>query len=204
VRNARTLALSDTNTGEMYIPMHKNNLVNGVLVARTSSSPQQMAAVLADLARSADPVLSPDVSLLSTGFREKLGNTQRMAGIVSFMGCLALMLAVVGLYGVVSYNVVQRTREIGIRVALGATPAGLIRSLLADWIRPLIIAIGLGSLLAAGLSLVLRRELYGLSNFDPFSYLGAFVLLGITGSLAALLPARRALKVDPMIALRCE
>jgi predicted permease len=204
VRNARTLALSDSNTGEMYIPMHKNNLVNGVLVARTSSSPQQMAAVFADLARSADPVLSPDVSPLSIGFREKLGNTQRMAGIISCMGSLALVLAVVGLYGVVSYNVVQRTREIGIRVALGATPAGLIRSLLADWIRPLGIAIGLGSLLAAGLSLVLRRELYGLSNFDPLSYLGAFLLLGITGSLAALLPARRALKIDPMVALRCE
>jgi putative ABC transport system permease protein len=66
------------------------------------------------------------------------------------------------------------------------------------------IAVALGSLLAAALSLVLRSELYGISNFDPFSYLGALLLLGITGGLAALLPARRALKVDPMIALRCE
>jgi len=203
-RNARTLALSNTNAAEMYLPLHKNNLVNGVLVARTSSSPQQVVGVLAEIARSADPALSPDVLPLSTAFREKLGNTQRMAAIVSFMGSLALVLAVVGLYGVVSYNVVQRTREIGIRVALGATPAGLIRSLLNSWVRPLGIAVALGSLLAAGMSLVLRSELYGVSNFDPFSYFGAFLVLGITGGLAALLPARRALKVDPMVALRCE
>jgi ABC-type antimicrobial peptide transport system permease subunit len=188
----------------MYVPLHQKNLVNGVLVVRTSPSPQQLSGVLADLARSADPLLSPDVLPLAPAFREKLGDTQRMAVIVSFMGSLALVLAVVGLYGVVSYNVVQRTREIGIRVALGATPGGLIRSLLNGWVRPLGIAVALGSLLAAVMSLVLRRELYGLSNFDPFSYLGAFLLLGITGSLAALLPARRALRVDPMVALRCE
>jgi predicted permease len=203
-RNARTLALSNPNAAEMYVPLHQKNLVNGVLVVRTSSSPQQLSGVLADLARSADPLLSPDVLPLAPAFREKLGDTQRMAVIVSFMGSLALVLAVVGLYGVVSYNVVQRTREIGIRVALGATPGGLIRNLLNGWVRPLGIAIALGSLLAAGMSLVLQSELYGLSNFDPLSYLGAFLLLGITGSLAALLPARRALRVDPMVALRCE
>lgn len=203
-RNARTLALSNPNAAEIYLPLHKNNLVNSVLVVRTASPSQQMAGVLADLARSADPVLSPDVLPLTTAFQEKLGDTQRMAAIVSFMGSLALALAVVGLYGVVSYNVVQRTREIGIRVALGATPANLVRSLLISWIRPLGTAIALGSILAAGLSLVLRSALYGVSNFDPLSYLGAFLVLGITGGLAALLPARRALKVDPMIALRAE
>jgi putative ABC transport system permease protein len=70
--------------------------------------------------------------------------------------------------------------------------------------RPLGLAAALGALLAAGLSLVLRSELYGVSNLDPLSYLGALVLLAVTGGLAALIPARRALKVDPMVALRCE
>ncbi len=203
-RNAHTLALANTNAAEMYVPLHKNNLVNGVLMVRTSSSPQQLTGIFTDIVRSADPVLSPDVMPLATAFREKRGDTERMAVIVSLMGSLALVLAVVGLYGVVSYNVVQRTREIGIRVALGATPKDLVRSLLSGWIRPLGIAVALGSLLAAALSLVLRSKLYGISNFDPFSYLGALLLLGVTGGLAALLPARRALKVDPMIALRCE
>jgi predicted permease len=204
VRNARTLALANTNAAEMYIPLHKNNLVEGVFVVRTSASPQQMIATLTDLARSADPALSPDATPLATAFREKRGNTERMAVIVSFMGSLALVLAVVGLYGVVAYNVVQRTREIGIRVALGAAPKDLIRILLAGWIRPLGGAAALGFLLAAALSLVLRSELYGISNFDPFSYLGALLLLGVTAGLAAFIPARRALRVDPMVALRCE
>lgn len=203
-RNARTIALRDSNAAEAYVPLRSNSLVYSVLVVRTSAPPEQMAGVLADLARSADPLLSPDVLLLTAGFRDKLGDTQKMAGIISFMGALALVLAVVGLYGVVSYNVVQRTREIGICVALGATPASLIRSMLAGWIRPLGLAAALGTVLAGGLSLVLRRELYGVSNFDPFSYAGALVLLAVTGGLAALIPARRALKVDPMVALRCE
>ncbi|MBZ5533378.1 MAG: ABC transporter permease [Acidobacteriia bacterium] len=203
-RNARTLALRDSNAAEAYFPLRSNSLGYSVLVVRTSSPPEQMSGVLADLARSADPLLSPDVVPLTAAFREKLGDTQKMAGIISFMGALALVLAVVGLYGVVSYNVIQRTREIGIRVALGATPASLIGALLAGWMRPLGLAAALGALLAAGLSLVLRSELYGVSNLDPLSYLGALVLLAVTGGLAALIPARRALKVDPMVALRCE
>jgi predicted permease len=204
VRNARTIGLPDSNSAEAYIPIRGTTLTYSVLLVRTSPTPETLAAVLADLARSADPTLSPDVLPLTTAFREKLGDTEKMAGVVSFMGALALVLAVVGLYGVVSYNVVQRTREIGIRVALGATPANLVRSLLAGWIRPLGLAIALGSLLAALLSLVLRSELYGVSNLDPLTYAGAFALLGVTAGLAALIPARRALKVDPMVALRCE
>jgi predicted permease len=204
VRNARTLGLRDANSAEAYIPMRSSSLTYSVLLVKTSSPPEAMAAILADLARATDPALSPDVLPLSTAFREKLGDTEKMAGVVSFMGGLALVLAVVGLYGVVSYNVVQRTREIGIRVALGATPSKLVRGLLAGWIEPLGLAVVAGTVLAAVLSLALRSELYGVSNLDPLSYAGAFALLGLTAGLAALIPARRALKVDPMVALRCE
>ncbi len=204
VGNARTLALRDSNAAEAYVPLRNTSLVYSSLLVRTSVPPEQQSAQLSGLARAPDPSLSPDVKILSIAFRQSLGDTQKMAGVVSFMGALALMLAVVGLYGVVSYNVVQRTREIGIRMALGATPSTLVRGLLAGLVRPLGWAIALGAALAAGLSMVLRSELYGVSNFDPFSYVGAFLLLGVTGAVAALLPARRALKVDPMIALRAE
>jgi ABC-type antimicrobial peptide transport system permease subunit len=123
---------------------------------------------------------------------------------ISGMGTLALLLAIIGLYGVVSYNVSQKTREIGIRMALGATRFDVVHSILTRFIVPLSLALAAGLGLAAAASMVLRTELYGLSNFDPLSYFSAAVLLAGVGGLAAILPARRALKVDPMEALRCE
>lgn len=110
----------------------------------------------------------------------------------------------IGLYGVVANNVANRTREIGIRIALGATPSGVVRSMLMNFVLPLSVALSLGLVLAAALSFILRNELYGVNHLDPFSYLAAALTMGAVGALASLLPARRALKVDPMVALRCE
>jgi len=127
-----------------------------------------------------------------------------VAGVIGAMGTLALLLAMVGLYGVVSYNVAQRTKEIGIRMALGANSGDIVRAVAANLTMPLTAAIGVGLLLAGALSFVMRSYLYGVHNLDPVSYLGSSgVLLGVA-VLAAFVPARRALKVDPMIALRCE
>ena len=137
-------------------------------------------------------------------FHEKIGFSGKIAAMISGMGMLALLLAIIGLYGVVSYNVSQKTREIGIRVALGATRFDVVHSVLSRFAVPLSLALAAGLGLAAAASLVLRTELYGLSNFDPLSYLSAAVLLAGIGGVAAFLPARRALKVDPMQALRCE
>src|SRR5262249_53829349 len=148
--------------------------------------------------------LSPNVQLLATTYHDRMGDSEKMATVVSGMGGLALALAIVGLYGVISYGVSQRIKEIGIRIALGATPSGLIQNMISSFILPLSLAIAAGLLLAAGLSTVLRQYLYGVSNWDPLSYAGAVLLLAMTGGLAALIPARRALKVDPMVALRCE
>ena len=89
-------------------------------------------------------------------------------------------------------------------MALGATSLLVVRSILSRFVRPLIVALGAGVALAVGASMVLRSELFGVSNLDPLSYLSAILLLVATALLAALIPARRALKVDPMIALRCE
>jgi ABC-type antimicrobial peptide transport system permease subunit len=114
------------------------------------------------------------------------------------------VLAVVGLYGVVAYNVTQKTREISIRIALGAMPSHIVHSMVENFFLPLSVALAAGLAFSLLLSGVLRQYLYGLSNFDPLSYASAVVLLASVGSVAALLPARRALKVDPMEALRCE
>jgi ABC-type antimicrobial peptide transport system permease subunit len=163
-----------------------------------------LLATVTDLARAADPLLSPNVQMLTTTLHDRTRDSEKFAAVVSGMGGLALTLAIVGLYGVVAYAVAQRTREIGIRIALGATPSSLVRNMLSTFVLPLGCAIVAGLGLAIALSLIIREYLYGVSNWDPASYLGAVLLLAVTGGLAALIPGRRALKVDPMVALRCE
>jgi ABC-type antimicrobial peptide transport system permease subunit len=114
------------------------------------------------------------------------------------------VLALVGLYGVVSYTVTQRTREIGIRLALGATPSRIVETIVSRFWLPVGVALIAGAVLAALLSTILHNQLYGLSNLDPFTYVTASVVLAATAGVATLIPARRALRVDPVVALRHE
>ena len=120
------------------------------------------------------------------------------------LGLVALLLAAVGLAGLVSFTVTQRTREIGIRMALGARPGHVLATVFRQFRGPVLTGLGVGMAGAALISLALRRELYGLSNLDPISYAVAAVLFVVVVALSAVGPARRALKVDPMIALRYE
>jgi len=119
-------------------------------------------------------------------------------------GALALLLACVGLYGVIAYRVAQRTTEIGVRVALGATPMSVVRGVLRDTLVLVVVgvAIGVPAALAAGRLLV--TFLYGLTPRDPMTLLTAIVILLAAASAAAALPARRAARVDPNVALRYE
>lgn len=174
------------------------------MLVKTSQAPQRLLGPISDVTRAADPSLSPKVQLLSTIFRGRVGDAEKITAVVGGMGGLALLLATLGLYGVVAYGVSQRTREIGIRIALGATPSRLVHNMVSNFILPLAWAMAAGLALAMGLSIVLRQYLYGVSNWDSPSCAGAVLLLATTASLAVLVPARRALKVDPMAALRCE
>lgn len=204
VGDAYMMAIRDRESGEVYIPLEPAKLTESVLLVRTSRPPEEMAAMIARLARAQDPHLSPVTKTLQYAFDEKFADSARITAIISAMGILALLLSVIGLYGVVSYNVGQRTKEIGVRVALGATPAKIMGSLLSRLLVPLSIALAAGLVVAGALSFVLRSQLYGVNHLDPVSYLGAAAILAGTGALAALVPARRALKIDPMVALRNE
>ena len=204
VGNARLTGMRNGDDAILYMPLAESKKDSAVMLVRTAQPPQLLTATVTGMARAIDPSLSPNVQMLATAFHERMGDSEKFAGVVGGMGALALMLAIVGLYGVVAYGVAQRTREIGIRIALGATPSGLVQNMLSSFLLPLGIAIVAGLGVAAVLSTIMREILYGVSNWDPLSYGGSVMLLAMTGSVAALIPARRATKVDPMVALRCE
>jgi ABC-type antimicrobial peptide transport system permease subunit len=120
------------------------------------------------------------------------------------MGILGLLLAGVGVYGVMSYGAAQRTREIGIRMALGATPRAVLGMILHQGVWMVLVGVLVGLLGAAAVTRVLGRFLFSVSLGDPLTFVGAALLLGLVALAACYLPARRAMRVEPMAALRHE
>jgi ABC-type antimicrobial peptide transport system permease subunit len=124
--------------------------------------------------------------------------------LLSAFAVVALALAIGGLYSVLSYAVAQRTPELGVRLAIGATPGQVLRLVLADGMRLILVGLALGALMGAALARLLSRLLYGISPFDPMTFAAAAVLMLVVALLASGGPARRAARVDPLTALRWE
>jgi putative ABC transport system permease protein len=126
------------------------------------------------------------------------------ASLAAFMGTLGLMLAVVGVYGMVSYSAGRRTKEIGVRIALGATPRQILAMVVGQGMRVVILGVFAGILAAWGVTRLMTHLLVGVTNSDAGVYLGVSIALSIVALIAIYIPARRAAKVDPMVALRYE
>ena len=124
--------------------------------------------------------------------------------LLSVFAALALVLACVGIYGVISYLVGQRTHEIGVRVALGAQPSDVLRLVIGQGVRMALIGVVIGLGAALGLTRLMANQLFGISAHDPLTFAAVAVLLILVAVAACLIPARRAVGVDPMAALRCE
>jgi putative ABC transport system permease protein len=124
--------------------------------------------------------------------------------LIGSFAMLALILAIVGLYGLISYSVSQRTREVGIRVALGAQPRDVIRLIVGEGARLTLIGIGAGVLAALGLTRLMESLLFGVSAVDPATFTAVTVLLAGVAIAACYVPARRAVRTSPSNALRCE
>jgi ABC-type antimicrobial peptide transport system permease subunit len=202
--NARTLALENSDSVEVYLPIEAADLPSTAVVVRTSSEPDYVARTAASIARRIDPDLAPDVQLLKLQFRRSLHGAEYGALTVSILGVVALLIACLGIVGLVAFAVAQRTKEIGLRIALGAKPSDVLTAILHKFLLPVVIGLLVGVAGATALSQILRRVLYGISSLDPVTYLAAIGLFAATATVAALLPATRALRVDPMRALRYD
>jgi putative ABC transport system permease protein len=175
------------------------------LVLRTTGDPKGSIASLRREVRALDPdvpladVLTMDEMLASGVSRQRMSS-----GLLAGFASLALLLAAIGIYGVIAYSTAQRAREFGVRIALGARRADVLRAVLGDAVRLVVtgIVIGLGASLA--LTRVLESQLYEVSATDPSVLVGISLLLGATAIAASYLPARRATRVDPVVALRAE
>jgi predicted permease len=124
--------------------------------------------------------------------------------LLSVFAALALVLACVGIYGVISYLVGQRSHEIGVRVALGAQPSDVLRLVIGQGVRMALVGVVIGIGAALGLTRLMANQLFGVSAHDPLTFAGVAVLLMVVAVAACFIPARRAMRVDPIVALRCE
>ncbi len=206
VANSRHDALHEAPGPEFYLPLTQNGNSRFDIVIRTTA--RQLAGLDASVKQavrqvSGDlfmPPLRPMEFFLSTELAQPRFNMMLLGTFAS----VALLLAAVGIYGVIAYSVTQRTREIGIRMALGAQRADMLGMILRQSLSVVLIGIGIGLLAAFAATRLLASLLYGVEANDVFTYASVVVLLGGAALLASYIPARRAMKVDPMVALRYE
>jgi ABC-type antimicrobial peptide transport system permease subunit len=163
-----------------------------------------VAKGIRDAAQSIDPRVSIDVSKLEDYLEVWRAPSRIVAALAGTLGALALLLASIGVYGMVSYSVSRSTREIGVRMALGANGADVMRHVLWQAMRPVLIGGLVGVALCAGVSGVLSSMMFGLSTHDPIAFTSVPFFLVVVALLAGFIPGRRAMRVDPMVALRCE
>ena len=180
-------------------------LVQGFVVLKSEGDPLQLSAPLRRLVQSIDP-LQPIYSVQSMEQVVSSSVSDRRLNLLllGIFAAVALLLASVGIYGVMSYSVEQRTREIGIRMALGAERLAVMRLIVGQGARLAVVGIAAGLAGAFALSRVMAGLLYGVSATDPLTYVALAAVLAAVAVGACAVPARRAVRVDPAVALRAE
>jgi predicted permease len=205
VKDAKYFGLREATEPMVYVPVWRDGSSQRQLVVRTTGDPQRLIASIrkeASLLDSSIPILQ--TLTMSDQFDNNIAQERMLTTLCGFFGALALLLAAVGLYGVMAHSVTRRIREIGIRMALGARAGEVLWLVL----REVIWMVGIGALIGLPTAFALTRlvtaYLFGLTPRDPLSIIGSVLLLLIITAIAGLVPARRATRVDPMIALRYE
>jgi len=214
VGNVRENGLQNANVGVIYVPQAQMTegltaLANNVLplswAVRTAADPMSMRVAIEREVRAVDGQLS--VSRVRTMEQVLSGAVARQnfnMVLLSIFAGAALLLAAIGIYGLMSYSVEQRTQEIGIRMALGANRGAVLRSILREGMTLAIAGVALGLGLAYGLTRLLASLLFGVKASDPIAFAAVAGVLIAVATAAAFVPARRATQIDPAIALRYE
>jgi putative ABC transport system permease protein len=207
-RDGKYMMLAEPTRPYFYLPVEQHYRAPATLIVRSASNPTSLAAPVQRVLTELDPELPVfNVRTMEQHMRDSVFAffPLRMAvTMATAQGAIGLLLAVIGLYAVVSYTVSRRTREIGLRMALGAGPRDVLRFVVRDGMRLSAIGVAVGLLLSLGIGFVLSHVLYGLTRVDVAVLLAATTLLLVVAAVACYVPARRATRVDPMVALRCD
>jgi putative ABC transport system permease protein len=204
-RNAKYRNLREQTLPFIYLPLGQEYQPGMTLMVRTQSNPSGFVPSLRNEMRALNrdvPVFS--VQTMTDRIGSQLSAERMIAVLLSIFSGVALLLAAIGVYGVMAYAVAQRTREIGIRMALGAEGKDILKLIVSQGLILVVIGTGVGLMLSLAFTRVLQTLLFDVSATDPLAFGAIIALLMLVGLLACYLPARRATKVDPLVALRYE
>jgi predicted permease len=205
VQNSKRHQITEVPYSFIYYSIAQRYNSEFALHVRTAVPAKALAEPLRKELAAAEPTLpfldprSMSEQIIPATIGQRMG-----ARMLALFGGVALLLAAIGLYGVMSYSVSQRTREIGVRLALGADSRGVVGMVLRQGLRLTGIGLGVGAVLSLGAGMLLRSQLFGLSPADPVTFGVLALLLALVAAAASILPARRAARVSPIVALRSE
>ena len=205
VGDTRSVSLAQVNDIEIYRPLPQRVNPTLQVAVRMAGPPTAAAAVLRDTLRALDPEIPVrPTTPLATLVEGSVGNRRLLMVLLAIFASLSLLFAAVGIFSVVSYAVGQRTQEIGVRIALGAAPPSILRLTVVQGLKPVVAGVAVGGLLAGATGRAVQAYIFGVSPFDPGLFAGAAALLLAIAFLASALPARRASRIDPLVALRAD
>ncbi len=205
VGDTKQYGLDSKTKTEFYVSFLQRPIYYTTLVVRTAAAPLSFAPRISKEIRAVDPDQPVyHLETMDQYLDQSLATRRTTAILLGLFAGLTIVLAAVGIYGVISYGVAQRTHEIGIRMALGARPQNVMRLILAQGAKLALIGIAIGLAASLALTRLMSTLLFGVSPFDPATFSIVAVLLSLVALAACYIPARRAMRVDPMVALRYE